>query len=296
MNISKAYKILHLKPPISLSNLKQAYHKEALRHHPDRLPVEKKTEGKVRFQEVALAYETLTNHLGNKSSNAFTLDDTSYESILKSFIYGTFGNNSDIIEDIIKKVTDRCTTFSKKMLDKVDKKTLLKIYDYVEKYHEVLGIRREIKEFLDEYVKEKIKGDCVYNLNPSLSDIMRNDVYQLEVDDKDYYIPLWHEEVQFDEDGKCIIVRCVPDLPEHISIDHDNNVEVKLSVNLNNILEREFLSFTLADKEYNIPISSLFIKRHQTYKFENQGIPLIDTNDIYSCQVMGDVIVSIYIT
>ena len=90
-------------------------------------------------------------------------------------------------------------------------------------------------------------------------------------------------------------VRCVPDLPEHVSIDHENNVEVKLSEKLNNILEREFLSFTLAEKEYNIPISSLFIKRYQTYKFQNQGIPLIDTNDIYSCQVIGDVNVSIHI-
>lgn len=298
MDIKAAYKIMKLSPPISLTVLKHAYHKQALLHHPDRLSEDKKLEGKEKFQEIGLAYEVLSVHIGeniNVKNNYFDvdIDDTSYESILKNFIAETFGSRSDIVETVIKKITSKCAIFSKKMLDTIDKKTLLKIYDYVNKYDDVLAIKKEIKDFLKEYVKDKTKNDCVYNLNPTLSDIMTHTVYQLEVDKKEYYIPLWHEEVQFDEEDKCIIVRCDAELPKHVIIDHNNNIEVNLSVNLDGILDRGNISFKLAEKEFNIPISNLLIKRHQIYVLKNEGIPQIDAEDIYSCDKIGDIIVYI---
>lgn len=291
MDIKKANKILGLSPPISLSVVKRAYHKEALLHHPDRLPEKEKEEGTRRFQEIGEAYVLLSTHLGDKE-HTYTKNDSSYEAMLRKFIYGTIGNKSELIDNILHKITTKCSTFSKKMLDNLDKKILLKMYDYINGNKDVLNISPDIIDFIHNYVMEKTKDDCVYNLNPTLSDILHKDVYLLYVGEKKYYIPLWHEEIQFDEE-KCIIVRCVPDLPDHVTIDHHNNINVNLTVNISHLLEREKITFSLADQEYSIPGHKLLIKHHQTYVLRGVGIPKININDIYACDSKGDVIVHI---
>ena len=178
------------------------------------------------------------------------------------------------------------------MLDSLDKKTLLKIYDYINVNKDILNISPDIIEFIDNYVVEKTKNDCVYNLNPTLRDILHKVVYLLYDEEKKYYVPLWHEEIQFDEE-KCIIVRCEPELPEHVTIDHHNNLNVNLTANIRTLLDKKVLQFSLADNEYCIPVNKLLIKHHQTYVLRGIGIPKININDIYDCSEKGDIIVNI---
>lgn len=292
MDIKKAYNILGINPPISLQAVKRAYHKEALLHHPDRLrDIKDKVEGTRRFQEIGEAYALLSTHLGDMEHDE-TKKDFSYEAMLRNFIYGTIGNKSKIIDNILHKITTRCSSFSKKMLDNLDKKTLLKIYDYINVNKDILNISKDIIEFIDNYVIEKTKNDCVYNLNPTLRDILHKDVYLLYHGEKKYYVPLWHEEIQFDEE-KCIIVKCKPELPEHVTIDHHNNIIVNLTANITILIERQNLSFSLADQEYFIPVNKLLIKHHQTYVLRGVGIPKINIDDIYDCREKGDIVVNI---
>lgn len=292
MDIKKAYKILKLTPPISLSVLKKAYHRESLLHHPDRHTGDIKKESKTKkFQEINEAYEILSKYIGNMEHDT-TNFDCSYESILKNFIYNTIGNKSDEIDFIINNITSKCTSLSTKMLDRFDKKTLLKLFDYINTNKEILNINNNIFDFINNYVLKKTQDDCVYNLNPTLDDILRKDVYLLFIEEKKYYIPLWHSEIQFDED-KCIIVRCEPQIPKHITIDHHNNLNVNLSVNFENILDRIEIEFMLGSSKYSIPIEKLYIKKHQVYILRNQGIPKINNDDIYDCKDIGDIIVNI---
>lgn len=292
MDIDKAYKILKLTPPISLSNLKRAYHKEALLHHPDRHSgVKDKRETTEKFQEISSAYQVLLEYIGDNEHD-HTNFDSSYEGLLKKFIYNTIGNKSREIDLFINNITKKCSSFSEKMLDNLDKKTLLKMYDYMNTNKDILNISNSIVDFINNYVMRKIENDCLYNLNPKLEDILRKDVYLLFVNEKKYYIPLWHSEIQFEED-KCIIVRCVPELPKHVTIDHNNDLNVNLAVKFVNILERELLNFKLGSKEYSIPIEKLYIKKHQVYVLEKQGIPKINNDDIYDCNDIGDIIVNI---
>ena len=47
------------------------------------------------------------------------------------------------------------------------------------------------------------------------------------VGDKTYFVPLWHNELYFGDEKSNegeIIVKCVPELPENISIDENNNL------------------------------------------------------------------------
>jgi len=292
MDIEKAYDILKLAPPISLQSLKKAYHREALLHHPDRHVSDSNPEARTRkFQDITAAYERLSNYIGDKEHD-YTKFDSSYESILKKFIYHTIGNKSSEIDLIINNITKKCSSFSQKMLDNLDKKTLLKIFDYVNTNKDILNINHSIVDFINNYVIKKTENDCVYNLNPTLDDILRKDVYLLFVNDKKYYIPLWHSEIQFDND-KCIIVRCEPELPKHVTIDHHNNLNVNLAVTFENILGRGDLKFMLGEKEYSILLEKLYIKKHQVYVLRGQGIPKINNDDIYDCKEIGDIIVNI---
>ena len=292
MDINKAYKILNITSPISLSVLKKAYHKEALLHHPDRHTGDIENESKTKkFQEINEAYQTLSKYIGNMEHDT-TNFDSSYESILKKFIYSTIGNKSAEIDLIINNITCKCSSLSQKMLDRFDKKTLLKIFDYINTNKEILNINKNIVDFINNYVLRKTEDDCVYNLNPTLDDILRKDVYLLIIEKKKYYIPLWHSEIQFDED-KCIIVRCEPELPEHVTIDHYNNLNINLAVRFENILDMGDLKFMLGSSKYSIPIEKLYIKKHQVYILRNQGIPKINNDDIYDCKDIGDIIVNI---
>ena len=43
-----------------------------------------------------------------------------------------------------------------------------------------------------------------------------------------YYIPLWHNELCFNLPNKSkLIIKCIPELPEHIYFDHNNNCTYK---------------------------------------------------------------------
>lgn len=55
------YKILGVSKSASQDDIKKAYRKLALKHHPDRVPQEKKDEAQSKFQELSEAFEVLSD-------------------------------------------------------------------------------------------------------------------------------------------------------------------------------------------------------------------------------------------
>jgi DnaJ-class molecular chaperone len=55
------YDILHVPKNASLEDIKRAYREAALRHHPDRVPQEKKAEAEEKFKEISEAYAILSD-------------------------------------------------------------------------------------------------------------------------------------------------------------------------------------------------------------------------------------------
>lgn len=293
MNLNKALEILQLNYPFSLSELKKSYYRAALKHHPDRNPND---EGSTkRFQEVQQANEFLSR-LVDDNEHTFTSGDNSYQNILNKFIYCAIGKNYGEISAILNSLINKCsTTISEKLFENMDKKSLHKLYEYLIKYADILNINKDTVSSVREIIKNKILNDKIFTVNPSLSDLLEGKVFKLNVDDKIYYVPLWHDEVEYEINESSIIVKCEPDIPEHIYIDHHNNLNINLSLVMNKIYKTKYISCIIANKVYNIPVKELFIKPLQTYIFRYAGIPKINTSDIFDTSDKSDIIVHISI-
>ena len=300
MNTEKACKILEINTnDLTKTILKKQYHKLALKYHPD------KNGCKENFQEINEAYSYLINVIssdsGFVSSNEEKDDPFDYISILTSFINTIIkGDYKVVITNIIKDILLGCEKLEISLFEKLDKETALEIYYFLSKYQDLLYISSDIICSVRNIIIEKYNKDKVYILKPSLQDLFENKVYKLSIDNEVYYVPLWHNEVYFDnknDNTKDIIVFCLPELPENISIDENNNLMVRLSIKLSNIfLEKcDFIPFLLDDKEYKIPFHKLYLKREQTYIFFKEGISKIE-KDIYNIHEKSDIIVNISIS
>jgi hypothetical protein len=196
--------------------------------------------------------------------------------------------------DIIKNIAFNCKKISLKIFEGLDKEKALLIYEFISQYHTVLHIDDEILEQLTSVLKDKIKDDNIIILNPSLEDLFDNNIYKLDYDDNTYCIPLWHNELYYKlENDKELIVKCIPDLPKHISIDYNNDIFVYLRTNIQSLLEKNTIPVIVENKQFDIPIKELHIKRNQIYTFKNHGISLINNTDIFDIKQKSSVHIKI---
>jgi hypothetical protein len=137
-------------------------------------------------------------------------------------------------------------------------------------------------------VQQKFADVLVYELNPSISDLLDNKLYKLNVDGNICFVPLWMRESYFDISGYEVIVLCKPDLPENIHIDENNNIHVRLSIDICNPLVKIYIQqnvpysikpFIHGEQVYEIPLSELYLKSHQMYTLEQCGICISNDNE-----------------
>jgi hypothetical protein len=297
MNYQKASNILELNSGFSLQELKKNYYKKALQFHPDK---NQDTFQSEHFKEINEAYSYLKNSIVN--INATTINDNcksdsvfDYNSILDNFIK-LFSNIDDKTSvSIIKNIVSNYHKISLKTFEQLDKKMAMKIFDWIEKYSQLFYISEEVLKNLREIMKEKMKDDNLIILNPSLKNLINKELYRLEINNDIYYVPLWHHEISFDTSGNInTIVKCHPTLPNHVSIDENNDLHIHIQTKITDILTRDKLEIELyLDKKIEICVDKLFIKKTQTVLFKNIGIPRINIKNIFDYKKISDVIVHI---
>ena len=305
MDIKLAFEILEIEDKnISLENLKKKYHSLALKNHPDKNKNDENAT--IKFQMISEAYTLLYNEI-NKNKEYDGIEEngkeTGYINILQMFLNGLL--NNDYILSIIKNIViTRC--LSMKIIEELDKDKLILLYNILIKYKILLYIDDTILEQIKELILKKYKDIQIYILNPSINDLLENKVYKLEINNYIYFVPLWYNELVFDNNSggtDNIIVKCIPCLPENISIDDNNNLIVNLdysysinSINSNtfSLFDQENIQFLLGKKIFNIPISQLFMKRKQTFYLKKQGLSKIYENDIYNINEKNDIIVKLH--
>ena len=312
MNHKEAFTLLEINideinfKDITLEYLKRKYHKLALENHPDKNG--NTIESNEKFKIINEAYNYLKSELmylkpEDFDNNKYEEEQTStsvYLDILQIFMKSMMEcKYNEIISNIVNDIVFTGKKLSFKLFEDLDKDTVLNIYIFLSKYRLVLHLTEEILEEVKEIVIQKYNNVRIYKLNPSINDLINNNLYKLILDNELYLVPLWHNECYFDCSGNEIIVLCEPELEKNIKIDDENNINIEIQYLIqsdNNLLEffknNNVITFNIGDKVFTIPLSNLYIKKEQFYKIKNEGLTKIN-DDIYNITEKADIIVKI---
>jgi len=310
MNLNDAFDTLEIdinkKSTICKEHIKKQYRKLALKYHPDKNG--NTEESNERFKKINEAY----NYLNNLYSEDVDLDrdedigesdnfqSSLYTDILKQFIRTTFeGKYTEVLSKIVSKIIGAGKKISTDLFNELDKDTALNIYSFLSINRSTLHLSQEILDLIREIVVKKYDNVEIYKLNPSINDLLNNNLYKLHIGDELFLVPLWHNESYFETSRNSeIMVICEPELDKNITIDDDNNICIDIIINANDIptliINNALIPIKIGNKELSIPIEYLYIKKTQIYKMKGQGISKVKHN-IYDVSEKTDIIVHITI-
>tara|TARA_B110000879_G_scaffold84710_1_gene117119 strand:- start:15232 stop:16122 length:891 start_codon:yes stop_codon:yes gene_type:complete len=288
MNFQKACKILDInsKQKINIDELKHKYKRGALKYHPDK---NNSIDAKNKFQEVSEAYQYLCEN--NMNLNELSQANTSYSDILFTFINTIIPVDKDtgVIHVIIQKLTHICETKSNDFLDNLDKETLIKIYNIIKMNKDIFHIKPEYISKIESIINNKVQNDEVIILNPTLEDLFDNNLYRLTIDKKTYIIPLWHHELQYDNNGKDLYVRCNPVLLDDIEVDEINDIHFYKTYNIHDLWGQEHIDVEIGSRIFTVEVNKLKIMRNQTIFICNSGISRPNIKNIYDVSILSTV-------
>lgn len=316
MDYKKAFEILEIDTNntnytnITIELIKKKYHKLALQNHPDKNG--NTPESNEKFRQINEAYNYLKREIKIIQNNCSESDDENYENdhksssvyfdILKQFIKGLLdGKYTDVFINIVQDIVSGYKKISLKLFDNLDRENAINVYLFLSKYKNILHLSDSILDNIKEVVIQKYDDVEIYKLNPNINDLLNNNFYKLYVKDKLYLVPLWYNEVYFDNENEIenneIIVLCEPELPEGVKIDDDNNIYIEKTINIQTelqslVLNNESITIEIGDNRYYILVSELTMKREQYYKIKNQGITK-PNDDVCNVSQKSDIIVKI---
>ena len=289
------------------SFLKNKYHKLALINHPDKNG--NTVESNEKFKKINEAYFYLKREISilnnenedvSEKENIFSnINNNSYKDILKVFIGNIMeGKYNEIIKNIINEILMvGCKNISLKLFEDLDKDSSFQIYTFLSKHRFIFHLNDENLCELREKLLKKYSNVVIYKLNPSIDDLMENNLYKLYVDEELYLVPLWHNELYYDGSGCEIVVICEPELPNGIMIDDDSNIYVERKFTRNDIFDAfgKSIYIEIGKRTFPIQMENLYMKSKQFYTIKEEGLAQIKENDIYDVSKRSDIIVKILI-
>ena len=302
MNYKFACEILKIKNSIIIDEniVKKKYKIQALIYHPDK---NKDPNACEQFQQIHYAYEFLLHHLNNNYLQNTNYEHLSYSELLTSFLKSMSENiseintdyNSKILNIIIHKITQLCEDKVLIMLKKINKDLLLTIYDLLILHKDVFFVSDNLLIEIKNIINERIKNDKYIILNPLLDDLFEHNLYKLNIDNRIFLVPLWHDELVYDNLGfdTDLYVKCSPVLPENVYIDENNNIIVDLKYNIMDIWNKEEITFELGNKIFYFYPEELKFKKNQQFILKRKGISIINHKKVYDISILADIILNI---
>jgi hypothetical protein len=298
MSIKDACAMLGVSRDCSLAELNKRYRILALKLHPDKNA--NTPDATTAFQELNAAYRLLLpgaddGDATNKDA-ADDADNDTYSNIFMNFMKSLFkGKDRDepdrvnpVLLDLLHRIVhDYASASVNSALDSLDPSTLFQLYETLGQYNAAVNMDARIFEEITHILREKMKNNNIIILKPSLKDILQNNISVVQFEGQTFYVPLWHSELHYRAtNGKQLIVRCMPDLPDHMSIDANNELHIDVQADIKELLNRatDVLRIPLHDDAcVKLAVRELHIVPRQTVVLRNNtyGISLISSNDIY---------------
>jgi curved DNA-binding protein CbpA len=333
MKISEAIAILNITnytiyniKNMSYNELKKHYHIQCLIYHPDKnINNEKAT---LIFQNINQAYNVLKEliNISKKDDNIDDLDirndddlnanNNNYNYYILNFInfitnyYSNSTNNIDLEENInnIKHYANsHIQTILVNLLDNFSITILEDLYVFLLKYKKECFyenntvpssvISDNISNIIKTILQEKLSKYNIYILTPNIANLLNSDVYKLTINNDIIYIPLWHNELNFENN----IIKIDPLLDSNITIDNDNNIHYTYNNTFSNIIEllnsnTNNITIAIESHSFNIVINKLTFSKYQIYSIKNQGLSKINTNNILDNTCKSDIFFHIYLS
>ena len=321
MKISEAIAILNITnytiyniKNISYNELKKHYHIQCLIHHPDKnINNEDST---LIFQNINHAYNILKELIIIKEDSDISTNDLNethdlnetneYNYYILNFINFIINNysNSNSTEDIKQFANSHIKTVLANLLDNFSIVILEDLYIFLLKYKKECGsensanvISNNIITIIKTLLQDKLSKFNIYILTPNIVNLLNSDIYKLEVNNDIIYIPLWHNELNFENN----IIKIDPLLDYNISIDIDNNIHYTYTDTFHNIIDllktnNSTLTIAIENHSFNILISKLTFTKYQIYSIKNQGLSKINTHNILDNSYKSDIIFHIYLS
>jgi len=292
---------------LAFDRLKRHYRMMALKYHPDK---NKEKNASEKFQEVQNAYEYLKKYANTE--NASCDDDVPQEessegsagyygnmlhsfmkNVLKGINVGVGDYTNTLICSIVNKIVNSGESHSLDYLKKVDKQVLLKIYDILCKYRDVLHIDDSFLEKVKEIVVFKFENDECIVLNPFIDDLLNDQLYKLKENGNTYIVPLWHHELVYDNSGSDLYVKCNPLLPENMQIDENNNIHINAFWEISHLWDKSHVDIPIGKRLIQVQTRDLRLQKLQTITFYGMGISRVNPKNMYDVSRKGDIIIHV---
>ena len=319
MNVKDARTILGVSRDCSLVELKKRYHILALRMHPDKNG--NTVEATAAFQELIAAYQLLLldfDASGGETSKVNTDENNeTYTNIFMNFVKSLFLSKhksendkvplmNPILMDLLHRiVNDYASVSVSLLLDSLDPSMLFQLYEMLEQYNAAVQMDIGIFDEITRTIREKMKKNNFIILKPSLKDVIQNNISVVQFEGQTFYVPLWHSELHYrieseHDASKQLIVKCMPDLPEHMSTDANNELLIDVRDDVKELLSRGsgVLRIPLYDSEcVELQVRELHVISRQTVVLRNNkcGISLICSNDIYDVRTKAPICVHVHL-
>ena len=309
---------------LKISELKKQYHILALNYHPDKnISINSNDNSndnsKEQFQNINNSYLFLKNIITN-IDNSYNSDFNNSDFNNSDFDNSDFDNNYyeliiNFINIIIKDINNNIKIYDfqndcKKYMYEIIEKFINKLNLYVlQEIYKILNLISDdtnkinidikIKNIILETIKDKLKSYNIYIINTKLNNIINSEVYVMEYNEKTIYIPLWHNELNYDNN----VFKIQPILESNITIDENNNIhynyystyEKVISIIRENIHNFPYIEIIIDKYNLAIPLNELYFKKYQKYIFKNIGIPKINVNNVFENNNKANIIIHIYL-
>jgi len=326
MGPKDARAILGVTRDCSLAELNKRYRALALRLHPDKNG--NSQDATDAFQQLNAAYRMLlpdanANGESRDACESRDADTETYSNICMNFIKSLFArrDNSQMHEsnggtpvliELLHRIVQDCASVSANaILDSLDPSALYRLYEILEQYNATAKPDARVFDEIIRIIQDKLQKNNIVILTPSLKDVMQNNISVVQFEGHTFYVPLWHSELHYrvedaDENkpkndaARQLIVRCMPELPDHMSIDSNNELHIDVRADIKELLTRGsgVLRIPLYDTEFvELQVRELHVVVKQTIVLRNSkhGISLICSNNIYDVRDKAPICVHVHL-